>query len=95
MPQAQRLGDSNDAGGVVNSIPQSTVFANGLLMSVDGSIGTGHPPCPIPAIHCSGNWTTANGSGNVLINGIPVNFEGNADTCGHSRINGSGSVNVN
>lgn len=95
MPQAQRLGDSNDAGGSITSIPQGSVFADGILMSVDGSIGTSHVPCPKVPIHCSGNWVTANGSGNVFINGIRANFTGNSDTCGHTRVGGSGSVNIN
>lgn len=94
MPPAQRLGDPNDAGGVIDSIPQSTVFANGLPMSVDGSTGTSHPTCPINPIHCAGNWTTANGCATVLIGGIPVNHDGNADTCGDVRVAGSGNVNV-
>ena len=28
MPKAQRNGDANTGGGVINSIPQSTVFVN-------------------------------------------------------------------
>lgn len=95
MPACQRLGDANSAGGVITTIPQSTVFANGQLVSVDGSIGTGHAPCPIVPIHCAGAWATAGGSGNVFINGIPVNFTGNSDTCGHTRVGGSGTVNIN
>lgn len=95
MPQAHRLGDANDAGGAITSIPQGSVFANGLLMAVDGSIGTSHLPCPKVPIHCSGAWVTAGGSSNVLINGIPANFQGNGDTCGHTRAAGSGNVNIN
>ena len=37
---AQRNGDANNAGGVINSIPQSNVFCNSELLSVDGSKGT-------------------------------------------------------
>lgn len=95
MPACQREGDANNAGGVITTIPQSTVFANGRLVSINGSIGTSHPPCPIDPAHCSGNWQTASGSSNVFINGIPVNFTGNSDTCGHVRVGGSGSVNIN
>lgn len=95
MPACQRDGDANSAGGVINSIPQSTVYANGRLIAVDGSIGTGHPPCPIDPTHCAGAWATSGGSGTVSINGIPVNFTGNSDTCGHARVGGSGTVNIN
>ena len=42
MPKAQRNGDANTGGGVINSIPQSTVFVNSKLVSVNGSKGTGH-----------------------------------------------------
>ena len=59
MAAAQRNGDSNDGGGVINSIPQSTVFVNSKLVSVNGSVGTGHPTGPT---HSAGTWKTANGS---------------------------------
>lgn len=95
MPAVQRLTDVNDAGGAIDSIPQSTVSVNGLLVAVDGSLGTSHPPCPVPDIHCAGNWTTSGGSPNVFIEGIPVNRTGDPDTCGHVRVGGSGNVNVN
>jgi hypothetical protein len=42
MPAAQRNGDANSAGGVINSVPQSNVKCNGELLAVDGSKGTGH-----------------------------------------------------
>lgn len=95
MPQTHRLGDCNTADGCVTNIPQNNVFANDLLVVVNGSIGTSHPPCPDPAIHCAGNWVTANGSPNVFVNNIPVNFTGNADTCGHTRAAGSPNVITN
>lgn len=94
MPAAQRRGDPNTAGGVITSIPQSTVFINGRLASVDGSQGTSHDPCPKPPIHCAGNWSTAGGVATVMAGGIPINVDGNADTCGHSRTSGSGNVNI-
>ena len=95
MPAIHRMGDCNDGGGCITGIPQGTVFTNTLLVSVNGSIGTGHPPCeePVP-IHCAGAWQTSNGSTTVYVNSIPVNFLGNGDTCGHSRIGGSGDVFV-
>ena len=91
MAAAQRNGDSNDGGGVINSIPQSTVFVNSKLVSVNGSTGTGHPVGPP---HSAGTWKTANGSSTVFAGGIAVNRTGDADTCLHARVGGSGNVNV-
>ena len=91
MAAAQRNGDSNDGGGVINSIPQSTVFVNSKLVSVNGSIGTGHPVGPP---HSAGTWKTANGSSTVSAGGIAINRTGDADTCTHTRAGGSGDVFV-
>ncbi len=91
MAAAQRNGDSNDGGGVINSIPQSTVFVNSKLVSVDGSIGTGHPSGPP---HSAGTWKTANGSSTVFAGGIAINRTGDADTCTHTRTGGSDDVFV-
>ena len=92
--QIHRLGDINSGGGAVISIPQSTVYANNLLVAVNGSIGTSHPPCDDDnnQEHCIGNWTTANGGPNVFIQNIPVNKTGDQDTCGDSRVGGSPNV---
>ena len=87
-----RLGDANTAGGQIISIPQSTVFANNLLVCVDGSIGTSHPPCPLPAIHCAGAWVTTSGGPTVFAGNIPVNKIGDSDSCGHARAAGSPDV---
>ena len=91
MAAAQRNGDSNDGGGVINSIPQSTVFVNSKLVSVDGSIGTGHP---VGVPHSAGTWKTANGSSTVFAGGIAINRTGDADTCEHTRAGGSDDVFV-
>ena len=91
MAAAQRNGDANDGGGVINSIPQSTVFVNSKLVSVDGSIGTTHPT-GLP--HVEGTWKTANGSSTVFAGGIAINRTGDADTCTHTRIGGSDNVFV-
>lgn len=85
MPAVQRMGDVNDGGGIIDDIPQSTVYVNGELLAVDGSTGTPHG---------DGDWETANGNTTVLINGLPVNTDGNEDSCGHIRIDGSGNVNI-
>lgn len=80
-----RQGDPNDAGGVVTAPAQDFVFDQGKLVSVDGSSVSPHPPFVPP--HTAP--VTANGSGLMFINGIPVNFTGNADSCGHARAAGS------
>ena len=89
MPKVARMGDLNSGGGIILTIPQSTVFANGKLISVDGSRGTGHPVGPPHALNV---WLTANGSSTVTINNIPVNDQGDADTCTHVRVGGSPDV---
>ena len=76
MPKAQRNGDANTGGGVINSIPQSTVFVNSKLVSVNGSKGTGHGI----GIHAANAWDTANGSSTVFAGGIAINRTGDADT---------------
>ena len=81
-----RLGDVNDGGGDIASTAQTTVFANGLPVSVDGSTVNGH------GLHFP--TSTANGSPTVFINGIPVNRQGDADECGHGRAEGSPDVFV-
>ena len=91
MAAAQRNGDANTGGGVINSVPQSTVFVNSKLVSVNGSIGTGHPVGPP---HSAGTWKTANGSSTVFAGGIAINRTGDADTCAHTREGGSSDVFV-
>lgn len=86
-----RLGDCNTAGGCVTNIPQSTVFANSLLVVVNGSIGTSHPPCPVFP-HCFGEWITTSGGPTVFAENIPVNKLGDPDSCGHPRAAGSPDV---
>ena len=91
MPKAQRNGDANTGGGVINSIPQSTVFVNSELVSVNGSKGTGHGI----GIHAANAWDTANGSETVFAEGIAINRTGDADTCiTHTRAGGSDDVFV-
>ena len=90
MAAAQRNGDANTGGGVINSIPQSTVFVNSKLVSVNGSKGTGHGI----GIHAANAWDTANGSSTVFAGGIAINRTGDADTCAHTRTGGSSDVFV-
>ena len=89
MPKVARMGDLNSGGGIILTIPQSTVFANGKLISVDGSRGSGHPVGPPHALNA---WVTSDGASTVTINNIPVNDEGDADDCTHVRVDGSPDV---
>lgn len=77
-----RLGDLNEEDGIITEIPQSTVFANNLLISIDGSEIEGGPE------------TTDNGSSTVFIAGIPVNRQGDEDESGTPRAEGSPDVFV-
>jgi uncharacterized Zn-binding protein involved in type VI secretion len=86
MPAVQRLGDINDGDGEIRDIAQGTVYANGLLIAIDGSFVESHD------LHIE-SYTT-NGSPTVFINGIPVNRQGDEDECGHTREDGSPDVYV-
>ena len=89
MPAIERIGDLNTAGAPIKGTPQQSVFANNILVAVNGS--------PV-AKHGKGSHSsprTANGSQNVFINHIPINRVGDGDTCGHSRSSGSPNVFVN
>ena len=88
MAAAQRNGDANTGGGVINSVPQTTVKCNGENLSVNGSSGTA---CGV-GIHAATVWKTANGSSTVFAGGIKINRTGDADTCTHPRAGGSSDV---
>ena len=86
MAAAQRMTDANLGGGTISSIPQSTVYANSKLLSVNGSSVQNH------VLHVG--TTTANGSSTVFAGGTGVNRTGDADSCGHARTGGSSDVNI-
>ena len=90
--KAHRYDDANTGGGKIRTIPQGSkkVYVNDKLLAVDGSKGTGHGV----GIHAENAWDTANGSSTVNAGGIPVNKEGDADTCAHTRTGGSSNVNI-
>lgn len=90
MPQAQRIGDVNDAGGTIIATPQTFVFIDGRLASVIGSGVSSHATCPTPPIHCAA--VVISGSAIVFIQGIPAVRSGDSDSCGHTRIGGSPTV---
>jgi len=90
MPRTHRIDDCNNGGGCVTTTPQSTVYANNRLVVVNGSRGTGHSPCEAPdPPHCENVWTTENGGPTVFAENIPINKEGDTDSCGHYRKDGS------
>lgn len=89
----QRVGDPNDYGApATDSDGNSTVYANGILILVDGS--TVQPHVPVRRGFAHNPTFTANGSGKVFAHGVPVNFTDNLDTCAHVRVGGSGDVFV-
>ena len=88
MPAVHRLGDENDDDAEVYDIAQGTVYANGLLVSIDGSQVEGHDTGE------HDDPETANGSPTVFSNGISVNRQGDPDTCGCPRDSGSPDVFV-
>ena len=90
MAAAQRMTDANTGGGTISSVPQSTVYANSKLLSVNGSSVTTHGTDP--AVHSGAK--TANGSSTVFAGGTAVNRTGDADSCTHTRAGGSSNVNI-
>jgi uncharacterized Zn-binding protein involved in type VI secretion len=88
MPAAHRLGDADEAGAPIVNIQQGTVYINNVLASIDGSDvdghGTGEHASPV----------TDNGSPTVFITNIPANRQGDADSCGHPRAEGSPDVYI-
>ena len=94
MPNVQRRGDANGAGGVAAS-GVSSVRVNGRPIVVPGIAVTAHPCCGQPgcAAHCSA--VTTGGSKSVRAGGKPIIRTGvDVDTCGHPRAGGSGDVRV-
>jgi len=92
MPEIQRVGDANGAGGVITS-GIGSVRINGRPIATTGQGVSAHPCCGrrgCPGIHCGPS--TAGGSGTVRAGGIAVSLTGDADTCGHARSGGSGDV---
>ena len=85
MPGVCRVGIDTAGGVIIGVLQDSTVFANGALVSVHGDRVQGHGLAP----HASP--TMIAGSNNVFVNGIAVCNAGDLATCGHSA---TGSNNV-
>ena len=94
MPAIQRVGDQNSAGGVILN-GDDTVLINGRPVAIQGVNVSPHPCCGrrgCPPTHC--NAKTQSNNSTVLVNGIPLIFTNDIDTCGHARVGGSPNVTV-
>ena len=90
----QRVGDRNSAGGVITN-GDNTVLVNGRAVAIQGSSVSPHPCCGrrgCPPTHC--NAKTQATTSTVFVNGKPVIFTDDKDTCGHPRVSGSADVIV-
>jgi uncharacterized Zn-binding protein involved in type VI secretion len=93
MPAVVRIGDSNEAGGLVTD-GALNVLVNGMPVCTHISSVTPHACCGSPgcSIHCYA--VTTSGNFTVFANGLPVVFVGVSDSCGHTRVQGSLNVFV-
>ena len=90
----QRVGDRNTAGGVILN-GDNTVLINGRAVAIQGASVSPHFCCGIkgcPPTHCNAKTQTNNST--VLVNGKPLIFTDDKDTCGHPRASGSPDVSV-
>lgn len=92
MATLQLEGDTNDGGGIITDTYQNRVFFFGKPVALEGSTGTGHPPCPLVPDHCEGVWRTVASHSNVMFLGRKINVTGDVDTCGHARLSGQNKV---
>lgn len=76
----QCVGDVNSGGGIITSSLEPVVSVNGHDVSVSGSPVAAHASHP--------STTTSGGVLSMVINGIPLNIEGEEDLCGHVRLEG-------
>ena len=87
MPAVARVGDVDSGGGVV-ATGVGSVTVNGAPIAVVGSVITPHHRKP------THHAVAAVGSSTVTAGGIPVNYLGAPDSCGHVRASGSPDVSV-
>ena len=79
-----RVGDPNEALGVITFSPQSSVYLDGRLVAVEGAFGTPDRECDDGDRHCY--WVcVAPPSRRFFIEGKRVICEGDRDSCGHKR----------
>lgn len=87
-----KMGDINQAGGLLIGPGSLTVLTNGVPTGLIGDRVSAHPPCPDSPAHCSA--AVIQGSTTVIAEGRPVVYVGAIDSCGHSRATGSPTVLV-
>ena len=94
MPAAVRVGDPNNAGGLVIGPGALSVFINGRPAALSGDRVSPHFCCGKPgcSIHCAAITTI--GSTGVFADGRPIVYQGSPDSCGHVRALGSTDVIV-
>jgi uncharacterized Zn-binding protein involved in type VI secretion len=91
MPGVVRMGDINSAGGAVIGSTAGTVFVNGQLCAVIGSLISSHEPYGPPhPPHEAATITTGNNT--VIVEGQPIAIQGSNNTCGHVMTGCSGDV---
>jgi hypothetical protein len=91
MPGVVRMGDINSAGGAVIGSTAGTVFVNGQLCAVIGSLISSHEPYGPPhPPHEAATITTGNAT--VIVEGQPIAIQGSNNTCGHVMTGCSGDV---
>lgn len=93
MPNVQRQGDANSAGGIASS-GAASVRVNGRPIMVNTRSVTPHPCCGRSGCEKHCNAKTAGGTSVVRVQGIPVVYTGCKDTCGHPRVGGSPDTRV-
>ncbi len=86
MPGISRVGQDS-AGGVILNGGNGTVFVNGTLAAVRGSVVASHGSPPHSAALIVG------ASGTVFASGIGVCRQGDSASCGHNAT-GSGNVSA-
>lgn len=89
MPKVQRVGDQNEAGGIILN-GDNTVLVNGRPIALRDAPVSPHRPCKKPPSHCNARTQAVNNT--VLVNGKPIVLSNDTDTCGHKRSGGSPDV---
>jgi uncharacterized Zn-binding protein involved in type VI secretion len=93
MPNVQRQGDANSAGGIALN-GDASVRVNGRPVMVNSRTVTPHPPGGRPGQNAHLTAKTAGGTSSVRVQGIPLVYTGCKDTCGHPRAGGSPDTRV-
>ena len=90
MPQAVRVGDQTNHGGIITGPGVSTVLIGGKPAAVLNDIHT----CGMPPPHAPTASPFLLGSATVLIGGIPAVRVGDKCGCGASVLKGEPTVDI-